>query len=100
VSTIAKTIQFPTWSAADQLGELRAQKKLLDDQIKELEEGLKACGAPVIEGVKYRVSIVESLRETVDWKKIAYKVGFSNQLKVAHTKYSEVVSVRVSAHKK
>ena len=84
----------------DHLGELRAQAKLVGDEIKFLEKELKASQLREINGQYYRATISCSDRARVDWKAVAEKLMPSRQLVVAHTSRQEVCVLRISAHKK
>lgn len=85
---------------ADELGSLRAEIKVLQDQAKKIETLMKASGKDVFEGDLYCVTVVHQDRKAIDWKSIAGKLNPSRQLVQAWTKVNEVVSVRVTAHKK
>ena len=85
---------------ADELGALRAEIKVLQDQAKALEGVMKASGKDVFEGDLYRVKVVHQERKAVNWKKIAEKFDPSRQLVQAWTNVNKVVSVKVTAHTK
>ena len=99
-----------TWPAAamttapeflvDRLGALRAEAKILADRIKALESQLKETGRSEIDGSQYRVTISRSRRKKINWAAIAAKLEPSRQLVAAHTSYSDVTTLKLSAHKK
>lgn len=82
--------------AVDRLGMVKAMKAEIEKEEKLLAEKIKATGARQ-EGALFEANPVESTREAVDWKAIAEKVGYSSQLKTAHTGYTTVVALRVTA---
>jgi len=84
----------------DSLGAVRAEIKHLQDQARFLEDILKNSGESVVDGQRYHAAISHTLRSIVDWKGIAARLNPSRQLVTAHTKQSESVAVRVTAHKK
>lgn len=86
--------------AADNLGELRAEMDALKKDAKYWEDVLKNSGTNVVEGDLFRVTISRSTRTTVNWKGIAEKLKASDYMKKAYSKVSEVVTLKVSAHKK
>ena len=85
--------------AIDKLGGLRAEIKRLQDEARRLEQEIKDAGHDV-DGLYFHGSVSHSERSTVDWKAVAAKLNPSRQLVTAHTKVSEVVTLRVSAHRK
>ena len=86
---------------ADQIGDLRAQLKVLKDQESKLVELLKAEHVELAEGNNYRVAITYGAeRKVIGWKNIAEQCKPSYQLVAAHTTVSVYDSVRVSAHSK
>lgn len=86
---------------ADELGELRAHIKELQDAQRGLEDILKAGGVTEAVGTKYRVAITYGAeRKTVAWKTIAAKLNPSRQLVAGNTSTTVYDRVTVSAHKK
>lgn len=95
--TMAAAIAVMAMDAAvDRLGAVKAMKAEIEKEEKLLAEKIKVTGARQ-EGLLFEANPVESERENVDWKSIAEKVGYSPQLKSAHTNYTTVVSLRVTA---
>lgn len=81
----------------DRLAELRAQI----NELKRLEETLvgeiKNAGIGKYAGQQHVATVFAVDRETVDWKAIAERVGYSRQLLAAHTTKATIVQLRLSA---
>ena len=84
----------------DRLGELRAEIKVLADEVKGIEAFLKASGDGRYDGKSYTAKIVTAERKTVDWKSIAEKMKASSYMKEAYSKVKEVCTLKLTAHKK
>ena len=83
---------------ADELGRLRADIKRLQTAQKFLENLLKEKGVTEVDGELYRVAVSYGIEtERVNWRKVAEKVGFSHQLRTAHTTVGVSDRVTVSA---
>jgi hypothetical protein len=82
----------------DQLGEILAQIKRLEDQANMIKAELKANGTGQYAGDTFSATVYESKgRTTIDWQTIAEKFNPSRQLVAAHTSVGQpVVSVKVS----
>ena len=103
----AEVLNFPVdphANTVDKLGELRAQLKLLQDQVKAYENELKAAakaeGRGEFLGQWYRVKVSCYEQARVNWKNVAERCHPSHQLVSAHTSHSEVCKLSVSAHRK
>jgi hypothetical protein len=81
----------------DDLARLRAEIKSLQAKEEELTCKLRECGEGRIEGAIAIATIVRYDQTSTDWKAIAERVGYSAQLKAAHTKVQPRVSVRTAA---
>lgn len=96
----AKVVPFNTalsQEKVDRLGVIKSQIAELEIEEKKLADELKALGVGVYAGQFYDANVFSQLREVVDWKAIAEKVGYSTQLKTAHTRQNEVVVCKVGA---
>lgn len=82
----------------DKLGELRAAQAEIKKEADKIEEALKTSVGNK-EGTLFDAVVFDSDRETVDWKAIANKVGYSVQLKTANTKKSVTRTLKVTAKK-
>ena len=89
----------PVAALVDQLGGLRSQIADLEKTADDIESKLKAAGKGTYSGVLYDATVFAYKREIVGWKAIAYKVGFSPQLKSAHTGYTPVTGLVLTARK-
>ena len=93
-------------NTVDRIGELRAQIKLLQDQLKENEKVLKDAarssgyGWGEFHGDWYRVTVSCYEQARINWQAVAKKLEPSHQLITAHTSHTEVCKLTVSAHKK
>lgn len=85
---------------ADAIGQKRAELKELRAELSFYEDMAKNTGQTVLEGDLFKVTVVESDRETINWRAVAAKLTPSYQLINAHTKHSLVTSIRVAAHSK
>ena len=83
---------------ADVIGDLRSKIKILQSELAEAENHLKAEGCTVVEGKLFRVAISYNVeRATTNWKKIALRFEPSHQLLAANTKTSVHDRVSVTA---
>jgi len=84
-----------TQSAVNRLAAIRAEI----NELKAKESAVKAeildSGETVIESDSVRCTVVESLRNSVDWKTIADRLNPSRQLVQAHTTSKPTVSIRL-----
>jgi hypothetical protein len=71
--------------AIDELGSLNAQIAALTLRADEIKKGLYALDKGTYQGLVYEALVSHPETERVDWKAIAEKVGYSSQLKTAHT---------------
>ncbi len=83
----------------DTLGQLKAQIADLKKQESMIKTALIDGGQFEYEGALFRVTIVDSIRETVDWKSIAAKLKPSRQLITANTTSKTSTAVRCTARK-
>lgn len=82
----------------DQLGDLKARIAALEAEKTKLQDSIvEEVGVGAYEGDTFRVSISASQRETLDME--AVRNHLSPQFIRAHTKVSDVITVRVSARK-
>lgn len=84
-----------TAAIVDQIGLLKAQLAPQLAQLKKLEEALKASGPGVYTGTHYDATVSLSERETLD--QAAVRAKLSPQFIRAHTKVTEVKTLRVVA---
>lgn len=89
----------PVAELVDRLGYLRATIAPLEAEADDIEGKLKAAGAGKYAGIVFDALIYNYDREVVQWKAIAYKVGFSPQLKSAHTGHVPVTAITLTARK-
>jgi len=82
-------------SLVDELGALKAQAASLAQREKAIKEILVAQGQPEYEGDLFRATVSYSERETLDMAAVRAKL--SQQFITAHTKVTEVVSLKVVA---
>jgi hypothetical protein len=87
VTNLEKTI--------DDLGVLKAQMAELAKKEKALKAALDDLAPGAYEGALYRLSISESVRETLDMDAVREKL--SHQFIAAHTRATEVRTLRFSA---
>ena len=78
----------------DQLGLVNAQIAALEKQAKAIKAELVAAGLDKIEGAEFCATIVTSQRAQLDIDAVREKL--SQQFLTAHTRYVDVVAVRVS----
>lgn len=84
------------FDAVDSLGYIKSELANLAKLEKALVAKLKKKGGR-IEGTLFEANTFESKRETVNWKAIAEKVGFSPQMKAGNTRYTNMVTLKVTA---
>ena len=91
-----------TYSAADKLGELRAQIADLADQAKAIEGFLKGQGVGAYRGGRYEVTVSRCERATTNWKGVVSQVlpALNAELIEAHTRKVDFDRVTVTARKK
>lgn len=85
----------------DQLGRLKAEIAVLQDEEKDLKSKLAASGYQAVDGKNYRASISwQDGRISIDWRAIAEHYNPSRQLVTAHTSKGDPFPVvKVSARK-
>ena len=81
----------------DRVAELRAQINELKRAEEQLVGMLKDRGIGKYAGHQHVATVFAVDRETVDWKAIAEKVGYSRQLLTANTAKTTTVQMRLSA---
>jgi hypothetical protein len=69
----------------DNLGAIRAKIAELEKQERALVDMLKRMKPGRYEGQLFEANLFQTERASTDWKAIAEKVGYSPQLKAAHT---------------
>ena len=89
----------PIAELVDRLGVLRATIAPLMTELEDVEGKLKAAGKGTYAGILYNATVSEYDRDIIQWKAIAYKVGFTHQLKAAHTGSVPVTAIRVTGRK-
>lgn len=80
---------------ADEYGRLRAQMAEIETKLGALKVEIVASGHDAIEGDLFRVTVSNSVRETLDLDAVREKL--SPQFIKAHTRATDVTTVRVSA---
>ena len=82
----------------DELGQVNAEIAALQEEAKALKTELKSriAEGSAAEGDLFRASHSVQHRSSVDWKTVAAKLNPSRQLVQAHTKESEVHTIKVS----
>ena len=78
----------------DQAGSINAEIKFLEKQLETLKAIIKAQGAGKHAGFVFQAHVIDSERESIDWRAIAEKLAPSRQLVTAHTTNSAVQSIR------
>lgn len=91
------TVAVATKSDVDRLGVIKAQIAELEKVEAALVAKVKAAGLGRLEGDLYETNTYAQERTSVNWQAIAEKVGYSPQLKAAHTKTAGVVVTKVQA---
>jgi hypothetical protein len=89
-------------NTVDTLGALLAQIADLEKQAEAIKSELKDSstapnGSNVHEGSLFKATVIESNRNTVDWKKLAADVGIDVAVIAKYTKVSAVFSVKVTS---
>lgn len=86
-----------TFAMIDDLGQLNAEIAELQAEAKMIKAALqdRIAAGDAAEGDLFRASHSVAERETVDWKAVAAKLKPSRQLVKAHTKCTEVHTIRV-----
>ena len=80
----------------DHAGALDAEIKSLTKQLESLKNTIKANGAGDHAGFTFTAKVIESERESIDYKAICEKLQPSRQLITAHTTHSVITSIRFS----
>ena len=78
----------------DHAGALDSEIKALSKQLETIKATIKAQGAGDHAGFVFTAKVIESERETIDYKAICEKLSPSRQLITAHTSHSVVTSIR------
>jgi len=78
----------------DHAGALDSEIKALTKQLETIKATIKAQGAGDHAGFVFTAKVIESERETIDYKTICEKLQPSRQLITAHTSHSVVTSIR------
>lgn len=78
----------------DQAGAISAEIKALEKQLETLKATIKAQGAGKHAGFIFQAHVIDSDRESIDWRAIAEKLEPSRQLITAHTTRAVVQSIR------
>jgi hypothetical protein len=78
-----------------QIADLTKQADAIKDDIKEVATLLN--GDKVIAGNLYKATVVESNRNTVDYKKLCADLGVTSEQLEAYTKVTAVYAVKVTA---
>ena len=78
-----------------QIADLTKQADAIKDDIKEVATLLN--GDKVIAGNLYKATVVESNRNTVDYKKLCADLGVTSEQLAAYTKVIAVYAVKVTA---
>lgn len=97
MSTIAKQSIVLTpdlFALIDHAGALDSEIKALTKQLETIKATIKAQGAGDHAGFMFTAKVIESERETIDYKAICEKLAPSRQLVTAHTTHSVVTSIR------
>lgn len=89
-------------NTVDTLGELLAQIADLEKKAEAIKAELKDAstapnGSNTYEGSLFKATVIESNRNTVDWKKLAADVGIDAAVIAKYTKVSAVFSVKVTS---
>ena len=90
-------------NTVDTLGALLAQIANLEKQAEAIKAELKDAstasnGSNVYEGSLFKATVIESNRNTVDWKKLAADIGINADVIAKYTKVSAVFSVKVTSY--
>jgi Holliday junction resolvasome RuvABC ATP-dependent DNA helicase subunit len=96
---MAKRITPKLIQASDDLGIVLAEIAQLQEQKGDLQKVLIDSGFDEIDGELFRTTVSHSVRKQVAWKRIAEKLGVSNQQIAANTKKIPIDTVRVVARK-
>ena len=78
----------------DQAGSINAEIKSLEKQLETLKSAIKAHGTGKHAGFIFQAHVIDSDRESIDWRAIAEKLDPSRQLITAHTTRAVVQSIR------
>lgn len=96
---MAKRITPKLIQASDDLGVVLAEIAALQEQKGALQKILIDSGFDEIDGELFRATVSHSVRKQVAWKRIAEKLGVSNQQIAANTTKIDIDTVRVVARK-
>jgi hypothetical protein len=78
----------------DHAGALDSEIKALTKQLDTIKTTIKTQGAGDHAGFVFTAKVIDSERETVDYKAICEKLQPSRQLITAHTSHSVITSIR------
>jgi len=79
---------------ADMLGRLDCEMKAQEARMREIKDAIAALGVDCAEGEMFRVSKVETVRQTMDTAAAKSALGEAWVLK--HTRYTPVTSYRIT----
>lgn len=96
---MAKRITPKLIQASDDLGVVLAEIAALQETKGDLQKILIDSGFSEIDGELFRATVSHSVRKQVAWKRIAEKLGVSNQQIAANTTKIDIDTVRVVARK-
>lgn len=78
----------------DHAGALDSEIKALTKQLETIKNQIKAQGAGDHAGFVFTAKVIDSERETIDYKTICEKLQPSRQLITAHTSHAVIQSIR------
>jgi hypothetical protein len=78
----------------DHAGALDSEIKALTKQLDAIKTTIKAQGAGDHAGLVFNAKVIDSERETIDYKAICEKLQPSRQLITAHTSHAVIQSIR------
>lgn len=80
---------------ADRLGELEAQKKALEEQIKAIKAEIKDTGARSVQGKFFKVTVGIAIRQNLDTAAVKAEMG--QKWWDDHSNLSEVTTILVKS---
>ena len=92
MSTIQLSVDL--YALIDEAGALDSEIKRLTAQLETIKATIKAQGAGDYAGFDFTAKVIESTRESVDYKAICAKLEPSRQLVAAHTSRALVQSIK------